>query len=150
MSPFTAAVFLTPFAGGSEILKAKANRINLAMAAGALGFLHVGGEFLPLREGLAVQARKLRHIGRCRGRWRVQQMTQHPGPALHGAALRTVAAHRVHRGHSQESSARRIFRHVDFPIVITRNPFQAVVRRQQTIDDDIVAFEKILQLSLTL
>ena len=55
-----------------KILEAKANRIDLAMATGALGFLHVCGEFFPLGEGLAVQTRKLRNICRCRGRWRVQ------------------------------------------------------------------------------
>ena len=50
-------MFLTaPFAGGIEILQAKANRIDLAMATGALDLLHVCGEFFSLGEGLAVQA----------------------------------------------------------------------------------------------
>jgi hypothetical protein len=51
VSMFPAALF----ARGSEILQAKANRIDLAMTAGALGFFHVSRKFLPLGEGLSVQ-----------------------------------------------------------------------------------------------
>ena len=54
------SIFLAaPLAGGVEVFEAEADRIDLAMAAGALGFLHVGGEFLSLGEGLVVEAREL-------------------------------------------------------------------------------------------
>ena len=139
-----------PFAGGVEVFQTKANRIDLAMAAGALGFLHVGREFLPLGERLVVEARKLRHIGRCRGRRRVHQVAQHPGPALNRAAFPAVAAHGMDRSHSQKSTTRRIFRKADFTVVISSHAFQTVVRGHETIDDNVVALEKVLQLSLIL
>ena len=45
-----------PFAGGVEVFQAKTDGIDLAMATGALGFLYVNREFLPLSEGFVSEA----------------------------------------------------------------------------------------------
>ena len=45
-----------PFAGGIEVFKAETDGIDLAMTTGALGFLHMSREFLPLAEGFIIEA----------------------------------------------------------------------------------------------
>ena len=57
LDPSAFTHLLAPFASGIKILQAKANRVNLAMAAGTLGFFHVRSQFFPLAEGLPVQTR---------------------------------------------------------------------------------------------
>ncbi len=77
-------------------------------------------------------------------------MTQHPRSAFDGAALFAVAAHGTYRGHSEEPAAGRIFRKADFTVVIANHALKTVVSGHETIDDDVVALEKVLQLSMTL
>jgi hypothetical protein len=43
---FAVPFFGAPLAGGVEVLQSEADRIDLAVAAGALGLLHVGGKLL--------------------------------------------------------------------------------------------------------
>ena len=94
-----------PLSGGVKILESESDRVDLAMAARALRFLHVGGELFSLGERFVGKARELRHVW-WRG-WRriVQDMAKHPDAPFDGAAFNPVAAHGMNRSHTQQTTA---------------------------------------------
>ena len=90
-----------PLSGGVEVLQSETDRIDLAVATGALGFFLVGEQSFPRGEHLVIQPGDLRDVRRCWWWWIVEEMTQHPCPAFDGAAYDAVAAHRVDGGHTE-------------------------------------------------
>ena len=80
----------------------------------------------------------------------MKQMAQNPGTPLYWTAFNTVTAHRMNSGHSQKSSTGGTSREADFAVVIANHALKTVVSGHETIDDDVVAFEKVLHSSLIL
>ena len=80
----------------------------------------------------------------------MKQMAQNPSTPLYRTAFNTITAHRMNSGHSQKSSTGGTSREADFAVVIANHALQTVVSGHETIDNDIVAFKKVLQLSLIL
>ena len=67
----------TPLSGSIEVFQSETDRVDLAVAIGALSFFHMGGEAFAGGEDLVVETRDLRDVRR-RGRRRiVQQMAKH-------------------------------------------------------------------------
>mgnify|MGYP005697016565 CR=1 FL=1 len=80
----------------------------------------------------------------------MKQMAQNPGTPLYRTAFNTITAHSMNSGHSQKSSTGGACREADLAVVITNHALQTVVSGHETIDNDVVAFEQVLQLSLIL
>ena len=72
-------------------------------------------------------------------------MTQHPSSALDRAAVDAVAAHGVNGGHAQQTTARRIGWQVYLAKLVTGNAVDSVVGGEQSVDEDIVALQKIAE-----
>ena len=135
----------TPFSGGIEIFEPEANGIDLAVATGTLGFLHVGGEFLSGGKGLVGESGKLRDIGWSR-RWRiVEEVAEYPGTSFNRTTFDTVTAHGVNGGHTQQSAARGTRRELHFAELVTIDTFDAVVVGEKAIDHDVVALEEFAE-----
>jgi len=94
------------------VFQTETDRIDLAVAAGALSFFLVCQESLACGEYLTFQTRNLRDVWRSGWRRIVQQVPQDPGTAFDRTAHNTVAA---------------------------------VVSGKQSVDEDIVAFEKLAE-----
>ena len=71
----------------------------------------------------------------------MQQMTQHPGAPFDRAAFDPIAAHRMDRRHSQQAAPRCIGRHGNRTKALTVHAVDAIVGRQQPVDDDVVTLE---------
>ena len=65
-------------------------------------------------------------------------MPKHPGSAFNWAASDAIAAHGMNGDHSEQSAPRRSVRQNDFAELVTCDTFDAIVRREQPVDDDVV------------
>ena len=60
----------------------------------------------------------------------MHQVAQYPGPPFDRAALDAVAAHRMDRGHPEESAAWGTFRKAYLAVVITLHAFKLILSSQ--------------------
>jgi hypothetical protein len=128
-----------------EVFQAEADRIDLAVAVGALRFLLVQVEPFARGEQLGAEAREFRDIGRGRRRRLVEELAQHPRPTLHRIGVLAVAAHRHDGRHAEQAPAWGVGGQRHFAKHVTRDPSNPVVLGQQRIDHHVICAEQCAQ-----
>ena len=108
-----APVVVAPAADDVEALQGEARRIDLGVAARALGPLPVLGQLLADRRGAADVRLDGRDVRGGLGRRRAQDAVQHPGPAQDRRRRGAVGRHLQHAGHRQHAAAVAVRRQRD-------------------------------------
>ena len=111
------------------------------MAAGALGFLLMEAEPVAGCKRLVVQARELRHVGRSRWRWVVQEVTQDPRPALDRTTLDTITTHGEDGCRAKQASTGGIIGQRHLAEVIPVHSIDSVISAEQAIDHDVITLQ---------
>ena len=117
-----AQILGAPSAGGVEVLQAKPDGIDFAVALGALRFLLMEGDAFAGGERFARKPVELGDVGRGRRGRIMQEFAQDPRAAFDGAGLFTVAVHGEDGGHTQKPAPGRPLGEVYLAELVSYDP----------------------------